>query len=124
MPDLQVLADEVRCLCRDLCCSTRQELELTLILEELCANIIAHGGRNGATTIDVGLEKIRDTLEITIRDDGPPFDPTCSPRVDTAKPLAERKPGGLGVHLVHHFANAIEYRRENRYNVLIIKKNL
>lgn len=125
MQDLQALSDWLNGLFQEkLCCTCRQEFELGLILEELCANIIIHGGENGASTIDIGIEKRQGMLEIEIRDDGPPFDPTEAPGVDTCKPLEEREPGGLGVYLVHHFADAIDYQRENGYNILIIRKKL
>lgn len=124
LQELEALAAGVTDLQGELRCSDKQILELSLILEELCANIIMHGGERGASKIEVGFKKERDDLEVMIRDDGPPFDPTGAPQVDIHAPLEDRDPGGLGIHFVQHFADTVEYRRENDYNITLIRKKL
>ena len=124
MQELESLTAGVEQMHQELQCSDRQVLELTLILEELCANIIMHGGKQGASKIEVCFEKDQDVLEVVIRDDGPPFDPTGTSPVDIHAPLEERDPGGLGIHLVHHFADNVEYRRHNGNNIVLIRKRL
>ena len=45
-----------------------------------------------------------------IEDDAERFDPTAAAAADTTAPLAERTPGGLGLHLVAKLVDSIEYR--------------
>lgn len=119
---LERLTAEVADLSRKIDCSDKQMLEFALVMEELCANIIRHGARDGETRIEVGFETTEGALTAVIRDDGPPFDPTSAPQVDIEAPLEERIPGGLGIHLVQHFADAVEYRREENHNIVILRK--
>lgn len=100
-------------------CSDRQMFEIALMLEELCANVINH---SGATIMEVNLQKEWDELVITVTDDGDPFDPTKLPEVDIHQPLEDRSPGGLGVHLVHHYSDSFEYIRKDNKNIVTIKK--
>lgn len=122
--ELDKLCAGIGALKSQLCCSDKKILELGLIVEELCANVIMHGGKQGASEIEVKLEKDEGDLILTVSDDGPPFDPTKSPVVDIQKPLSDRCPGGLGIHLIQHYTDSLEYRRENDKNIVSIRKRL
>lgn len=124
LEDLSRLASAVAALQPELECSDRKMLEIGLVIEELCANIISHGARRGASQMAVELETESNVLTMTVTDDGPPFDPTTSPQADICKPLNERCPGGLGIHLVRHYTESIDYRREDGNNVVRMTKNI
>lgn len=100
-------------------CTDRQIFEITVVLEELGANVIKHGG---GSYIAVNLEKEWEELVITLTDDGCPFDPTAIPVVDIHQKLEKRSAGGLGIHLVHHYTDSFTYRRENEKNIITLKK--
>ncbi len=100
-------------------CSDKQLFEIVLMLEELCANVINY---SGAKFIEVNLQKDWEELVITVTDDGNPFDPTKLPMVDIHKPLEQRAPGGLGIHLIHHYSDSFEYVRENNKNIVTLRK--
>jgi serine/threonine-protein kinase RsbW len=38
------------------------------------------------------------------------FDVTLAPDVDIGKPIEQREPGGLGLHLIRRMVDSIEYR--------------
>jgi len=116
-----LLCKAVESLQGQLMATDRQMFEINLVLEELCANVITHG--NGRQ-IEIGLAKDWDELVITLTDDGAPFDPTSAPEVDIHQPLDGRPVGGLGIHLVHHYTDSFEYRRENDRNIVTLKKCL
>jgi anti-sigma regulatory factor (Ser/Thr protein kinase) len=118
---LDTLCRTVEGLQPQLQCSDRQMFEIMLVLEELVANAIRHGG---CTRVEVELVKEWDELVITIRDDGRPFDPTMVAPVDCARSLAERKVGGLGIHLVHHYTDSFDYRREGQDNIITLTKSI
>jgi serine/threonine-protein kinase RsbW len=38
------------------------------------------------------------------------FDVTRAPDVDVGRPIDQREPGGLGLHLIRRMADSVEYR--------------
>jgi anti-sigma regulatory factor (Ser/Thr protein kinase) len=46
------------------------------------------------------------------------FDVTKAPDVDINRPLSERTPGGLGIHLVRRVTESLSYRYENRTSTI------
>lgn len=119
LAQLNTLCRAVESLQAQLMCTDRQMLEIVLVLEELVANAIRHGG---GSTIWVELDKEWEELVITITDDGRPFDPTRVPTADTQQPLERRRPGGLGIHLVHHYTDSFSYSRTGDSNIITLKK--
>ena len=102
-------------------CTDRQMCEIILVLEELVANAILHGG---GSNVEVDLSKEWDELVVTIRDDGRPFDPTKARKVDICQPIESRCAGGLGIHLVKHYTDSFAYRRENDINIVTLTKKI
>jgi anti-sigma regulatory factor (Ser/Thr protein kinase) len=121
LEQLEPLCKAVETLQESLMCTDKQMFEITLVLEELCGNVMRHGD---ATFMEVQLCKDWDELVMTITDDGAPFDPTQSPEADILLPLEKRVPGGLGIHLVHHYTDSFVYRRENEKNVVTLTKSI
>jgi serine/threonine-protein kinase RsbW len=108
---------------------TRQRLgpqllhDLDLALEEILANIISHGYTDICEhEIRVRLSVHSGEVRIDVEDDGQPFNPLDAPAPDTAKPLAERPVGGLGIHLVRQLMDGLEYKRQGDRNLLTMKK--
>jgi len=81
-----------------------------LAVDEAVSNIIVHGyqGQGGAIEIEVSREG--DALVIRIRDEAAPFDPTIVPPPDVTLPLAQRIPGGLGIHLIRQIMDEMTHR--------------
>lgn len=118
--ELKTLTSLVENLQPQLLCTDKQLFEITLILEELCANVIHHGGGD----MEVELEKEWEELVITVRDTGPEFDPTKAPEVDIQEPLEKRTPGGLGIHLIRRYSDEMSYHRMGKQNIVTVKKTL
>lgn len=102
-------------------CTDKQMFQIVLVLEELVANAINHGG---CDRVEVELDKQWEELVITLRDNGKPFDPTTLPSVDVTTPLDKRCTGGLGVHLVNQYTDCLAYRREGGINIVVLKKTI
>ena len=97
----------------------REAKRLRLAAEETVANIINYGQ---ATAIKL-LAKVSDNqLELTIDDDGQPFDPTQDSPTDLSVPPDQRPPGGLGIMFLHQMTDGLDYQRIDGHNVLKIKK--
>ncbi|MFC1853279.1 ATP-binding protein [candidate division CSSED10-310 bacterium] len=104
---------------------------INLSLEEVVTNVISYGyddDKEHTIIIKLTMEdqpaSQRWLLTIEVWDDGLPFDATAQATPDISKPLDEREIGGLGIHLVRTFMETFEYRRQNMFNVVTMKKNL
>jgi len=92
-----------------------------LAIEEIVTNIIKYGYDNtDHHTIAVNLTLLPNTIHLQLKDDGHPFDPLQTPEPDLNVPLAQRKVGGLGLHLIREMVSHIAYRREDGINILEI----
>jgi anti-sigma regulatory factor (Ser/Thr protein kinase) len=63
-------------------------------------------------------------LTAELVDDGRAFDPLQVAAPDLAAPLEERAVGGLGVHLMRHLVDDIQYRRDGGRNHLVFTKRI
>jgi anti-sigma regulatory factor (Ser/Thr protein kinase) len=98
---------------------------LSLALEELVANAIGHGYREGAGgAVEIALAVDGGRLVATVEDAAPPFDPFALPPPDTDAALEDRKVGGLGVHLVRTLMDEARYDRTPTGNRITLIKRL
>jgi serine/threonine-protein kinase RsbW len=83
-----------------------------LVLEEVVMNVIMHGAPAvGAPLIQLAAAALPEGCQLTILDNGPPFDPTtAAPRADGAS-LDQAAPGGLGLVLLRRYARELRYHR-------------
>lgn len=94
-------------------------------LDEILSNIVRHGGGSGrAPDIEVTFAVTDDAVQVTIVDDGPEFDPLQAPEPDLSSRLEDRKPGGLGVHLVKRLMDRVEYARREGRNWLVMTRGI
>ena len=61
---------------------------------------------------------------MTVKDDGPEFDPTRLPDPDITAGLSARPVGGLGVFLVRQMMDEVRYERVGESNRLRMTKQL
>ena len=79
-----------------------------LVLEELFTNVVKYGKARGNVTVDIA--RLPGGVEVSVvEDDAEPFDPAGAPAIDIGAPVQERRPGGLGLHLVRKLVDSIEY---------------
>jgi anti-sigma regulatory factor (Ser/Thr protein kinase) len=98
---------------------------LDLALEEIFANVIFHGYRDGGEhAIHVGLALRGRVVSLTVEDEGVPFNPLDAPAADDTSPIEARPIGGLGIHLLRKLMDEIEYAREGNRNRLVVRKRV
>jgi serine/threonine-protein kinase RsbW len=98
----------------------------TLAIEEAVVNVIKHAfaGIAPPYRIVLSLAVTSDRLRVELCDNGREFNPALAPPPDLTSPLAEREPGGLGLHLIRSLMDRVEYRREAGENRLALEKSL
>jgi anti-sigma regulatory factor (Ser/Thr protein kinase) len=97
---------------------------LQLAIEEVFANCVRHNA-SGSGRIEVRVETEGSRFRVAITDpDTDGFDPRGTSAVRTDLPLEERKPGGLGLHLIRAMVDHIDYRQDGRRAVTVLVKTL
>ena len=94
-----------------------------LAIEELFVNLVSYNpGAEHDILIDVQVAN--NGVVVTIVDhDAAEFDVTKERPVDTGAPLSERRPGGLGLHLVQRIVDTLEYDyRDGRSKIRFSKE--
>jgi anti-sigma regulatory factor (Ser/Thr protein kinase) len=99
------------------------EFDLNLVLEELFVNSVRHGGCEGMEeAVEVGLRLDGNGVLVEFSDRGTPFDPANAPAPNLDAPAEERRPGGLGIHLVRELMGDFEYRRAGDRNQISMRR--
>ena len=93
--------------------------KLELAAEEALVNVISYAYPEKEGTLSIKCDKNTARFEVTIRDQGPAFNP-IEVYVDTDrdKPMNKRKIGGLGIFLIRKMVDEMSYRRDGEENVL------
>lgn len=92
-----------------------------LAMEELFVNMV-HYNPTVATDIEVGID-VADRVTVSLVDiGGVEFDVTEKRDVDVESPLEERKPGGLGIHLIQNLVDTLEYEYQDGRGEVIFTK--
>jgi serine/threonine-protein kinase RsbW len=98
--------------------------DLVQAVDEAATNIIVHGYRGAPGTIDLTAELIGDDIIVTLEDRAPLFDPRAVPEPDLSIPPLQRKPGGMGVHLMRLAMDRMEHRaRPGGGNILTFTRS-
>jgi serine/threonine-protein kinase RsbW len=90
---------------------TEKEIySLQLAADEAASNIIEHAyeGISNAN-LDITCDVRGDTITITMRDTGKPFDPSKVKQPNLKADLSERQIGGLGVYLMRKLMDEVYY---------------
>ena len=94
-----------------------------LALEELFINVAMHGAAPGVVPqVEVEFTCDGKTATLTLRDDGPAFDPLAAPPPDVDAALEDRPVGGLGIYLVREMMDEVTYQRTATQNCLRMAK--
>lgn len=121
-----VAQDQVREFLESVPCSMRTLLELDMVVEETFINIAnyAYSDGIGTVTLVLSLSENKDTLYLTFRDSGVPYDPLKKETPNLSAPAAERPIGGLGIFLVQEYSDSLSYEYADGENRLTICKKL
>ena len=123
LSELERMSEAVSAWCKGNAVSAATEFYVNLALDEIVSNVIRYGWKDdGEHQLHVRLSRLENELKVEVEDDATPFNPLEVPPADISQPLEERPVGGLGIHLVRHIMDGLEYRRLNGKNLLVMKK--
>lgn len=95
---------------------------VNLAVEELFTNMVKYGGGGDDVSLDMAVRG----HDLVIHIDHPgaaPFDISGAPEVNVDGSLAERTPGGIGLHLVRKMMDSLTYDYHNgTARVTVIKR--
>ncbi len=82
--------------------------DVDFVVEELFTNMAKYGACRGPVEIAVASDGT-DVQVTLIEHAAEPYDPRLAPAVDIDRPAEQRRPGGLGLHLVRELTGSLEY---------------
>lgn len=103
----------------------RQSYAVQMAVDEACSNIVEHAyiGQSGGE-INISGQIVAAGLEITLLDQGRPFDPDNIPRLNPSAPLEERRRRGMGLFFIEQLMDRVEYQFNTPHgNRLILFKH-
>ncbi len=95
-----------------------------LTLEELFTNMVKYSPA-GDAHIRIEMAATEGGVEVTLTDyDVERFDVTQAPDANIDLPIEERRPGGLGLHLIRRLVDSLhyEYSNESRQSRITFRK--
>jgi len=99
--------------------------DLVQAVDEAATNIVVHGYGYQGGPIDVDARVEDERVVIELRDRAPTFDPTGVPEPDLSIPPLQRRPGGMGLHLIRLATDSMTYRpRAGGGNILTLTRSL
>ncbi len=101
--------------------SGKRMTDIHLVVEEAVVNIVnyAYGDAKGDFEIECSCPHAG-SLIIEISDKGTPFNIFSLPEPDMNADIAERRIGGLGIHLIKNLTDKVDYRYEDNKNILTL----
>lgn len=124
--NLPTLIDFVEQACRRCGADDVATFALRLAVEEVCMNLVLHGYRNAtAGPITLGFVCEGGEMTVTVRDRGAPFSPDDALPPDLTPDWQQRRPGGLGWHLIRSMMDRLHYEADAEHgNCLTLVKKL
>ena len=99
--------------------------DLVQAVDEAATNVIVHGYRGSKGWLSVHARQRGNSIVVTLEDEAPTFDPTTVPEPDLAVPPADRRPGGMGVHLMRLAMDDVRHApRPGGGNILTMERRL
>lgn len=121
--ELPALAAFIRQAATDWGLGEEIEFGMQLVAEELFTNMVKYG--SGDPEVTVRLSADSEQLRMVFEDPGStPFDPTTMPARDLDRPAHERRPGGLGVHLVRTYMDEFTYEHTGHTGITTVTRKL
>ena len=98
-------------------------MQIAISVEELFVNVAHYAYKPDIGNVTIRIDTDNETeVLVELEDSGIPFNPLEKEDADITKSAEEREIGGLGIFMVKKSMDKIEYRYENKKNILTIHK--
>lgn len=97
-----------------------------IAIDEAAANVCGYAypdGKRGTVTLSCLYERKKRRYSVIISDYGVPFNPVLAPSAKIDGTAAERKIGGLGIHIIKELTDDVRYRYSGGKNILTMSIN-
>ena len=102
----------------------RTTFGITLSLDEALTNVVSYAfdppGTAGTPAIRLDCRTTDTHIELVLRDNGRPYDPTAGDPPPLVACLDEAEFGGHGVRLMLHYLESLTYQRQGSWNCLTL----
>ncbi len=99
--------------------SPKRSYAVRLAVEELVSNIVKYAYDNAGSHQILFSLNLEDPAELTLSDEGKPFNPLQdAPSAVLEGELEDRPIGGLGLHMIQSMGMELQYERVDGRNVL------
>lgn len=100
--------------------------QMDIAVEELFVNVAnyAYAPEHGMVEIEVSISENPKKMQVTLIDQGIPYNPLEREDPDITLGLDEREIGGLGIYMVKQSMDEVRYEYKDNSNVMTIVKNL
>ena len=107
-------------------CPMKAMMQISVAVEEIYINIAsyAYGDSTAMAEILIDHDQALNSVSITFKDSGVPYDPLAKEDPDITLSAEERAIGGLGIFMVKKSMDDMKYKYEDGKNVLTIVKKL
>jgi anti-sigma regulatory factor (Ser/Thr protein kinase) len=121
--DLAIVRDGLNRFCAEHAVAENTETQLQVALDEIVSNIIKYAWPEGGShELSVSMSADATSIRMEVVDDGCAFDPLTVAPPEEPPPGAERRPGGLGIHMTRQLVDDIACFRENERNHVLLTK--
>lgn len=99
---------------------------ILLALQEMVTNVLRHAYElDESRAIEVVFHQSLDSFAVTLRDQGPPFDPLShdTTTLDDCEAMPTAA-GGYGIYIARMVMDQLDYRRDGDWNCLSMRKSL
>lgn len=99
--------------------------QLVLAVDEICANLIIHANKEDASKfISLAINKKDSVLKFEISDTGEAFNSSSYKEPNIEDYIRIGKKGGVGIALVKHIMDRVEYDSSNGKNTCLLYKKI
>lgn len=104
-------------------CPIKVQMQIDVAIDELVSNIAFYAYEDGGdATISVDIVGEPETVVVSFKDRGKPYDPLKKEDPDVTLSLEERQIGGLGIYMVKKSMDEMLYEYRDGMNIVTIKK--
>lgn len=98
-------------------------MQVLTAFEEIFVNVARYAYPNRLGNVTVAVSIIENTIAVTLKDSGIPFDPLSKEDPDITLSAEDREIGGLGILMVKKIMDDVTYAYRNGMNVLTMIKS-